>query len=127
MDVNTITNSVKPINIYNNSSDSQASVATNDIKAPSISKDEKDQENKNSSSNSHADKKELDKAIVKLNKVLGDEGTHAEYTDYKALGTTMVKIVDDDSRQVILELPSEKILDMVASMCEKAGLIDKKA
>jgi len=39
----------------------------------------------------------------------------------------MIKIVDDDSKKVLLEIPSEKILDMVASMCENAGLIDKKA
>jgi flagellar protein FlaG len=126
MDVNTITNGVKSINIYNNPSDSQASVATDDIKASSILKDERDQENKNSSPNSPMDKKELHKSIAKLNKILGDEGTHAEYSVYKELGTTMVKIIDDDSKKVILELPSEKILDMIASMCEKAGLIDKK-
>jgi len=128
MDVNAIKNSMNSINTYDNSNKSQTSVTIDDIKASSIPKDEKDQENKSSStSNSVTDNKEIHKAIAKLNKVLGDEGTHAEYSVYKELGTTMVKIVDDDSKKVILEIPSEKILDMVASLCKQAGLIDKKA
>jgi flagellar protein FlaG len=39
----------------------------------------------------------------------------------------MVKIVDKQSKEVIKEIPPEKILDMVAQMCENAGLfIDEK-
>ena len=39
----------------------------------------------------------------------------------------MIKIVDDDTGDVIAEIPPKKILDTVAKMCELIGvLIDKK-
>ena len=39
----------------------------------------------------------------------------------------MVKIVDDDTQKVVVELPPEKVLDMIASLCKQVGLLDKKA
>ncbi len=39
----------------------------------------------------------------------------------------MIKIVDDKDDKVIMEIPPEKILDMIASMCKQFGLLDKKA
>lgn len=71
-------------------------------------------------------KKDLDKSINKLNKFLEDENTHAEYSKHKDLGTIMVKIVDENDK-VIMELPPEKVLDMVASLCKQVGIIDEKA
>ena len=76
--------------------------------------------------NNSYDKKELDKAVNKLNKFLEDEDTHAEYSRHKDLGTLMVKIVDDKNDKVLLEAPPEKVLDMVASLCKAVGIIDKK-
>lgn len=72
-------------------------------------------------------KKDLDKAVKKLNKFLEDEPVHAEYSVHKDLKVIMIKIVDDNTKQVIMEIPPQKILDMVASMCKQVGLIDKKA
>lgn len=62
-----------------------------------------------------------------MNKFLEDEKVHAEYSYHKDLGTLMIKIVQDDDKKIVLELPPEKILDMVASMCKQVGLLDKKA
>ena len=62
-----------------------------------------------------------------MNNFLKDEKTHAEYSIHKDFGTVMIKIVDNDNDKVIMELPPEKILDMIASMCKQFGLIDKKA
>ena len=40
----------------------------------------------------------------------------------------MIKIIDDKTKQVIMEVPPKKILDMCAKLCELAGvLVDKKA
>ena len=72
-------------------------------------------------------KEDLDKAMGKLNKFLEDEKTHAEYERHEDLGTLMVKIVDDDTQQVVVELPPEKVSDMIASLCKQVGLLDKKA
>lgn len=72
-------------------------------------------------------KQELDNALNKINNFLKDEKTHAEYSIHEAFGTLMIKVVDDESNKVILEIPPKKILDMVASMCRQVGLLDKKA
>jgi len=127
MDVNTITNSRNSMDKFNNLNISQVNVTNDDEKVSSIPKGEERQEDKSSSFNSDTDEKKLNKAINKLNKFLEDDKTHAEYSVHKELGTLMIKIVDDDTKKTILELPPEKILDMVASMCEQAGLLDKKA
>lgn len=72
-------------------------------------------------------KKDLYRSINKLNKFLEDDKTHAEFSKHKDLGTLMVKIVDDKNDKVLLELPPEKVLDMVASLCKQVGILDKKA
>lgn len=71
--------------------------------------------------------KELDDALNKINNFLKDEKTHAEYSKHEDFGTLMIKIIDDETNEVILEIPPKKILDMVASMCRQVGLFDKKA
>lgn len=71
---------------------------------------------------------EVNNAIRKLNTILEDHKTHAEISVHDKLNTIMVKIVDDNTKEVIMELPSKKILDMIAKFCEIAGvLFDKKA
>ena len=73
-------------------------------------------------------KKDLDKALNKLNGFLKGENTIAEYSVHEVLGDVMVKIIDQDTKEIIMEFPSKKILDLVAKMCEIAGvLVDKKA
>jgi len=127
MDVNTIINDLNNVNKYNNYDMTQTNVADNNIKVSSSLNDEKDKNTESNSSNSNTDQKKLDSAINKLNKFMEDDKTHAEYSVFKELNTVMVKIIDDKTKKVIVEVPSEKILAMVAKMCEDAGLIDKKA
>jgi Uncharacterized flagellar protein FlaG len=73
--------------------------------------------------------KDVKKAVDKLNKFLEDENTHAVYSTHdKFTNDIMVKIVDDKTNQVILEIPPKKILDMIAKMCETVGVVfDRKA
>ncbi|WP_040211197.1 flagellar protein FlaG [Clostridium polynesiense] len=73
-------------------------------------------------------REELDKALEKLNTFLRDENTHAVYEIHDKLNDVMIKIVDDNTKEVILEIPPKKILDLVAKMCELVGvLVDEKA
>lgn len=74
-------------------------------------------------------KKDLDLALKKLNNFLKHESSHAEYSVHETFSNTiMIKIIDDETKQVIMEIPPKKILDMVAKMCEMLGIgIDKKA
>jgi len=72
------------------------------------------------------DKKDLEKAINKLNNFLKDDSTHAEYSIHDTFNDVMIKIVDDKTHEVILEVPPKKILDMIAKMCELVGMVFDK-
>jgi len=71
--------------------------------------------------------KELDKLVGKLNKLLEDEKTHSEYSYNKDFKMIMIKIVNDDTKETILEIPPKKIMDMLANICRNIGVFDKKA
>lgn len=81
----------------------------------------------NRDENKEYDEKDLVKSVKKLNKFLEDENVHAEYSIHKELNAIMIKIVDNKTKDVLMEIPSKKILDMIAAMCKQVGLIDKKA
>lgn len=73
-------------------------------------------------------KEDLDRALGKLNKFMEGEKTHAEYEVHDKLKDIIIKIVENDTSKVIMEIPPKKILDMVAAMCEMVGIIfDKHA
>ena len=71
---------------------------------------------------------DIAKAVDKLNKFLQEDNTSAEYEVHEVFGDIMIKIIDNDTKQVIMEVPPKKILDLVAKMMELAGvLVDKRA
>lgn len=73
-------------------------------------------------------KENLDKAIKKLNGFLKDDNAYAEYNVHEKFGDIMIKIVDRDTKEVLVEVPPKKILDMIAKLCEISGVVfDKKA
>lgn len=72
--------------------------------------------------------KDLEVAVKKLNNFLKDDSTHAEYSMHDTFNVIIIKIIDDKTKQVIMEVPPKKILDMVAKMCELVGVVfDKRA
>lgn len=71
------------------------------------------------------DKKIID-AIEKANKQLEIKGTSLRFSIHKITKQIMVKIVSDETEEVIKEVPPEKILDMVADMMVRAGIIVDK-
>lgn len=53
--------------------------------------------------------------------------TECQFSVHEETKQIMIKLVDSTTKEVVKEIPSEKILDMVASMCELAGLfVDEK-
>lgn len=65
-------------------------------------------------------------AIEKANRIQSGT-TECEFSVHQGTKQIMIKLVDTTTKQVIKEIPSEKILDMVAKMCDLAGLfIDEK-
>lgn len=50
-----------------------------------------------------------------------------EFSIHEATNKIMIKIIDNETAEVIKEIPAEKILDMLAKFCEMAGiLVDEK-
>lgn len=87
--------------------------------------------NNNSSSNNTKEKqvnpKDIDTAVDKANKVLFKNNTHLQFRIHEKTNEVMVKIIDDESGEVLREIPPEKMLDLVAKLWEIAGiLIDEK-
>ncbi|KOF55887.1 MULTISPECIES: flagellar protein FlaG [Clostridium] len=72
---------------------------------------------------------DVKKAVKVVNDLLKDKDVHMEYEqDENFKYITIMKVVDNNTKEVINEIPSKKILDMVAQFCEMAGLIvNKKA
>ncbi|WP_054739618.1 flagellar protein FlaG [Cellulosilyticum ruminicola] len=70
--------------------------------------------------------KELIQAIEKANH-LQKGTTECQFSIHKDTKQVMIKIVDTSTKEVVREIPSEKILDMFATMCEVNGLfVDEK-
>jgi flagellar protein FlaG len=83
----------------------------------------------NNRENADFSQKDLKDAIDICDKFLARHKTHIEFENHEVFTRdTMIKIVDEKSGNVIVEVPPKKILDMVAKMCEMVGvLVDKKA
>ncbi len=70
--------------------------------------------------------KQLINAIEKANQ-LKRGTTECQFSIHQETKQVMIKLVDSTTKEVIKEIPSEKILDMFATMCEAAGLfVDTK-
>ncbi len=53
--------------------------------------------------------------------------TECQFSVHEKTKQILIKLVDTTTKEVIKELPPEKILDAVASLCETAGLfVDEK-
>lgn len=89
-------------------------------------------ENKNEGFESSKDEyreEDIKKAVDELNKVFNNDKSYIEYEQHKVFKNTfIVKIIDKETKETIKEIPPKKILDMIASLCEIAGVIvDEKA
>ena len=67
----------------------------------------------------------MKKAVENINKNLSN--SEAIFGIHDATNRVTIKIVDKDSKEVLRELPPEKILNMIAKVWELAGLmVDEK-
>jgi flagellar protein FlaG len=62
------------------------------------------------------------KTIEKANDAISVSNKRFEYSIHEKTKAIMIKVIDTNTNKVIREIPPEKILDMVAKMCEMAGL-----
>lgn len=130
MDVNSVAQNIINTNNYQNSNISEYAQNNTEVAVPQVQqvqKVETQTSEDNNAKKQEYSKKDVDNALNKLNNFLKDDKTHAEYTYNEEMKTMMVKVIDENTKEVVLEIPPKKILDMVASMLRQVGLLDKKA
>lgn len=72
-------------------------------------------------------RQELEKSIEGLNKLMQSSNTHLNFVLHDKLNEYYVQVVNDQTQEVIREIPSKKMLDIVAEMKSMIGvLIDEK-
>jgi flagellar protein FlaG len=70
---------------------------------------------------------QLIEAIEEANKALKGADKRFEFSIHEGTKEIMVKVINDETDEIIREIPPEKILDMVAKIWEMAGiLVDRK-
>ncbi|OIJ22379.1 hypothetical protein BKP45_07015 [Anaerobacillus alkalidiazotrophicus] len=74
-----------------------------------------------------ADVTDVQKKIDGVNQFLKSSNTNLQFNLHEGLKEYYITIVDEDTKEVIKELPPKKLLDFYAAMVESIGLfIDKK-
>ena len=126
MDVNNIGQNSVNLNAYS-SNVSDYTQTNTEVAVPQVQQVETKTSEDNNTKKQEYSKKDVDNALNKINNFLKDDKTHAEYTYNKEMKTMMIKVIDENTKEVVLEIPPKKILDMVASMMRQVGLLDKKA
>jgi flagellar protein FlaG len=67
------------------------------------------------------------KAIERANKALEGINRHFEYSVHQKTGEVIIKVINQETDEVVREIPNEKFLDMMAKLQELVGLnIDEK-
>lgn len=87
-------------------------------------------ENKHYLNLTEAEKKDLPisekvviEAIERANRAILGGNRKFEFSIHEKTKQIMIKVINSDTNEIVREIPPEKILDMVATMWEMAGLI----
>ncbi|MCL2189719.1 MAG: flagellar protein FlaG [Defluviitaleaceae bacterium] len=64
----------------------------------------------------------LEGAVTALNQSLAPHQRHMSVDTHRATGRIMVAVYDTETRELIREIPPERVLDAHASLMEMAGL-----
>jgi flagellar protein FlaG len=104
--------------------DSTSGKISLEIKKPVPAQDTKPQENPQERPVS---KEEIAKAVEEVNKTLALHNTRLEFSIHDKTKEIMVRVVDEKTGETIREVPSKKVLDMVAMTWDELGLlVDEK-
>lgn len=67
-------------------------------------------------------------AADEANKIMNENQTHLKFEIYGKFNDIVVQVLDDNTNEVIKEVPPKKIIDMVEKFCELSGFfMDEKA
>ncbi len=62
-------------------------------------------------------------AIQKANKAISGGNMRFEFSIHEKTNEIVVKVFNSETDELVREIPNEKVLDMVAKMCEMAGIL----
>ncbi|MCY9591690.1 hypothetical protein PC41400_02690 [Paenibacillus chitinolyticus] len=111
MKINPGTASTSSTPLFNTISATLLSDATNENLTPSVS----------------ADTQNIQQLVDRVNKALHETDTHIKVKVHEKTNTIMVVVVNNDTDEVIREIPSERMLDLMYNMCVNVGVfLDKK-
>ena len=80
-----------------------------------------------SSAREEVPREEVEKSAEKLNRLMGLIEKKMKFEVHEKSNRVMVKIIDEESGEVISEIPPKKILDIISSLQEFVGLlVDKR-
>lgn len=69
----------------------------------------------------------INHAVEQINKLLTKNDTHLEFSIHEKTKDIIVKVIDEETGELIREVPPERILNMVAIIWEQIGLlVDEK-
>jgi len=72
-------------------------------------------------------REQVEKAAEKLNRMMGIIDKKLQFTVHEKSNRIMVKVIDTKTDEVLEEIPSKKILDMLSSFTDIIGLmVDKR-
>jgi flagellar protein FlaG len=112
---------VKIVNISSNEIVNQRSNTSNTVDKP-VKVEEIRKEAVVEKKEPRVDMRELKASVDKANKVLFKNNTHLQFRIHEKTNEVMVKVIEDETGEVLREIPPEKMLDMVAKLWEIAGV-----
>lgn len=69
----------------------------------------------------------VDKLIQDVNEMRQGSTTHFEFKIHEKSGEVIVKLIDDETDEVVKEIPSEKMVELMSNLRELVGLcVDEK-
>lgn len=68
-------------------------------------------------------REDLEEAIKDINKMILGPDSRFEFKVHERTGRFMIKLIDNDTDEIIKEIPPEKILDLVASIWDLVGIL----
>ena len=87
----------------------------------------KEQEVRSENSIKPPDGNEMEEMVQGMNDFLKPVNTHLKFEFHDELKEYYVSIVDNDTQEIVKEIPPKKLLDMYAAMTDFLGiLLDKK-
>jgi flagellar protein FlaG len=62
-------------------------------------------------------------AIEKANKAISGANKEFQFSIHSETKQILIKVLDKETKEVVGEFPSEKVLDMIAKITEKSGIM----